>query len=172
MPGVPFLYYGDEIGMNYLNVPTKEGGYRRTGSRTPMQWDNTKNLGFSTAEKDALYLPIDESENAPTVSKNTADPHSLLNYVKEIIALRRSHEDLGSKANFELIYAEENSKLMIYKRGEFIFFLNPSYNTYTFDAKSKNIEVLQRFWGFGAEISIENDSILVPPTSFNIYKTK
>ena len=39
MPGVPFLYYGDEIGMRYLDLPTKEGGYYRTGARTPMQWE-------------------------------------------------------------------------------------------------------------------------------------
>ena len=38
MPGAPFLYYGDEIGMRYQKLPTKEGGYFRTGSRTPMQW--------------------------------------------------------------------------------------------------------------------------------------
>ena len=41
MPGVPFLYYGDEIGMRYRALPGKEGGYVRTGSRTPMQWVRT-----------------------------------------------------------------------------------------------------------------------------------
>lgn len=39
LPGAPFVYYGDEIGMRYLPLPTKEGGYFRTGSRTPMQWE-------------------------------------------------------------------------------------------------------------------------------------
>ena len=43
LPGAPFVYYGDEIGMRYLPLPTKEGGYFRTGSRTPMQWDDTAN---------------------------------------------------------------------------------------------------------------------------------
>ena len=56
MPGNPFLYYGDEIGMRYQNLPTKEGGYTRTYSRTPMQWDNTENCGFSTAVAKDLYL--------------------------------------------------------------------------------------------------------------------
>ena len=51
LPGVPFLYYGDEIGMRYLDVPTKEGGYFRTGSRTPMQWNDKKNHGFSGFHK-------------------------------------------------------------------------------------------------------------------------
>ena len=58
MPGVPFIYYGDEIGMRYLDVPTHEGGYHRTGSRTPMQWDAAQpNFGFSTADPESLYLP-------------------------------------------------------------------------------------------------------------------
>ncbi|PJM78405.1 alpha-amylase family glycosyl hydrolase [Bifidobacterium scaligerum] len=61
MPGCPFLYYGDEIGMHYRPLPTKEGGYVRTGSRTPMQWDaKTPNLGFSAAANaKALYLPVE-----------------------------------------------------------------------------------------------------------------
>ena len=54
MPGVPFIYYGDEIGMKFLpEVPNKEGGtlgeVHRCGSRTPMQWSKEKNAGFSTA---------------------------------------------------------------------------------------------------------------------------
>ncbi|MDR1046896.1 MAG: hypothetical protein LBL64_03905, partial [Treponema sp.] len=59
MPGVPFLYYGDEIGMRYLDLPYKEGGYTRTGSRTPMQWTGGPNKGFSRAGADKLYLPVD-----------------------------------------------------------------------------------------------------------------
>jgi maltose alpha-D-glucosyltransferase/alpha-amylase len=172
MPGVPFLYYGDEIGMNYLNVPTKEGGYRRTGSRTPMQWDSSKNLGFSTAEKEALYLPVDDSDNAPTVCKNAAEPHSLLNFIKEIIQIRKSDEDLGSKANFELIFASENSKVMIYKRGKFVFFLNPSNHSEKVEQKVSFVKELQRFWGISEEISLDNENILVPAHSFNIYKIK
>lgn len=66
MPGVPFLYYGDEIGMKYQeNLVSKEGGFSRTGSRTPMQWNSGKNLGFSAS--DTPYLPVDTDENAPTV---------------------------------------------------------------------------------------------------------
>ncbi len=54
MPGAPFLYYGDEIGMRYRWLPTKEGGYHRTGSRTPMQWDNGRNMGFSSVIADQI----------------------------------------------------------------------------------------------------------------------
>ena len=79
MPGVPFIYYGDEIGMKYLdNIPSKEGGYERTGARTPMQWKTGKNSGFSSANKEDLYLPIDESEDAPTVEKQLKDQANAL----------------------------------------------------------------------------------------------
>ena len=44
MPGAPFIYYGDEIGMRYVEgLKSVEGGYNRTGSRSPMQWDDTTN---------------------------------------------------------------------------------------------------------------------------------
>lgn len=50
MPGVPFLYYGDEIGMKYQeNLVSKEGGFSRTGSRTPMQWNSGKTSAFLQA---------------------------------------------------------------------------------------------------------------------------
>lgn len=47
LPGAPFLYYGDEIGMRYVeDLVSVEGGYERTGSRSPMQWDKSTNAGF------------------------------------------------------------------------------------------------------------------------------
>lgn len=67
MPGVPFVYYGDEIGMRYLrNITSVEGGYHRTGSRSPMQWDKSLNCGFSSTRSDKLYIEIDPDENRPT----------------------------------------------------------------------------------------------------------
>ena len=50
MPGAPFIYYGDEIGLRYVeNLVSVEGGYSRTGSRSPMQWNHGVNFGFSNA---------------------------------------------------------------------------------------------------------------------------
>ena len=125
MPGVPFLYYGDEIGMRYLDLPSKEGGYYRTGSRTPMQWDGTKNLGFSTGCADALYLPVDPAGDAPTVEDQEADPDSLLNAVKAILALRHAEADLQADADFEPLCAEKD-KPFVYRRGSMVLAVNPS----------------------------------------------
>ena len=55
MPGVPFIYYGDEIGMKYeINLPSKEGSNERAGTRTPMQWAPGATAGFSTCTPDKL----------------------------------------------------------------------------------------------------------------------
>jgi maltose alpha-D-glucosyltransferase/alpha-amylase len=143
MPGVPFLYYGDEIGMRYLSqLSTKEGGYTRTGSRTPMQWDSGVNSGFSTAKPEQLYLPVDSDDNAPNVEAQEKDPQSLLNTVKALLRLRRNNEDLSSKPNFEVLYPESDvangsvnfrpsvsgGRSFFYKRGVFIIGVNPSAN--------------------------------------------
>ena len=117
MPGVPFLYYGDEIGMRYQTLPTKEGGYFRTGSRTPMQWNEGKNLGFSEAAADKLYLPVDPSGDAPNVSSQEKDEDSLLNTVKKLLSLRSIHEDLQSDAELRFICTEPGRPL-VYRREE------------------------------------------------------
>ena len=59
-PGAPFLYYGDEIGMRYIpDMISVEGGYERTGSRTPMQWSKGVNGDFSSAPSRMLYMAMD-----------------------------------------------------------------------------------------------------------------
>ena len=74
MPGCPFVYAGDEIGMRHLDVTSVEGGYQRTGARSPIQWDAAKpNYGFSGAPADALYISQDAGDDAPTVSAQMAD---------------------------------------------------------------------------------------------------
>ncbi len=104
MPGVPFVYYGDEIGMDYLEgLPSKEGGYIRTGSRTPMQWNDEKNHGFS--ESDTPYLPTDERPGAPTVSAQEHDENSLLSFMKKLIAVHKEEEALWAEADFNVLFA-------------------------------------------------------------------
>jgi maltose alpha-D-glucosyltransferase/alpha-amylase len=125
LPGVPFLYYGDEIGMRYLSLPSKEGGYTRTGSRTPMQWNGGRNKGFSAAEPGRLYLPVDSSPGAPTVEEQERDPASLLNTVKAILALRHAEADLWAAPNLTVLYAEKGKLPFVYRRGSLILAVNP-----------------------------------------------
>ena len=130
MPGVPFVYYGDEIGMRYqTGLVSKEGGYSRTGSRTPMQWDSSKNLGFSTADEAMLYLPVDKSEGAPTVENNKGVEGSIYENLKTLIALRHENAELANGSDFELVFAEKGTNLLIYKRGSFTVYINVSNET-------------------------------------------
>ena len=116
--------------MRYLPLPTKEGGYFRTGSRTPMQWGRGRNLGFSRAKPEKLYLPVDPSEDAPTVAAQDKDPFSLLNTVREILALRAACPDLNADAPFKALYAPDpkmdGSRAFAYKRGSLVCAVNPA----------------------------------------------
>lgn len=116
MPGVPFLYYGDEIGMRYRDIPAKEGGYVRTGSRTPMQWESGPNLGFSQAAAQSLYLPVDPSPDAPTVAGQMADPDSLWHTVQTLLQLRATYPALRADADFDVVEASTRSRVFAYRR--------------------------------------------------------
>jgi glycosidase len=138
MPGLPFIYYGDEIGMRYLpHLPSKEGGYHRTGSRTPMQWNSTKNAGFSSAAGSKLYLPIDPCRDRPTVAAQQADERSLLSAVQRLVQLRLRFAALGADGDFEPLLAQPNAYPFVYLRRSgtelFLVALNPSGATVAAD---------------------------------------
>ena len=131
MPGIPFIYYGDEIGMNYIEgLQSKEGSYaNRTGTRTPMQWTSGRNKGFSTARASELYLPLDPSHDAPDVASQLDDPGSHLNLIRALLALRRGHVALGNLGEFRVLYARKNAYPFVYERSgdgeQFVVVLNP-----------------------------------------------
>lgn len=126
MPGAPFLYYGDEIGMGYRDLPCKEGGYTRTGSRTPMQWDDSLNHGFSTADSSLLYLPTDGREGAPTVEAQQRRQDSLYHMVKELLQVRRGQDAFARHDNLEILCAEKGKRSFAYRRDNLVMVCNPS----------------------------------------------
>lgn len=150
MPGVPFIYYGDEIGMRYLEGLTSvEGGYERTGARSPMQWDSSVNCGFSTAAPHDLYIPVDPFVDRPTVAAQLADETSLLHELKRLIALRKSVTTLQESAAFEPVYLEGYP--MVYKRCDenktILVAINPSGTETTCHFKGKLGDVLYQCGG-------------------------
>ena len=109
--------------MRYLELPTKEGGYFRTGSRTPMQWSRGTNLGFSSASPDKLYLPVDPASDAPTVSEQEADSDSLLSFVKRLIQLRHTYKELQADGDFKVICSEPG-RPFVFQRGQLTIAVN------------------------------------------------
>jgi maltose alpha-D-glucosyltransferase/alpha-amylase len=113
LPGSPFLYYGDEIGMgdNYrLND--------RDGVRTPMQWEAGPGAGFSRSDPARFHLPvIDDPDYHPgrvNVADQRADETSLLHWVRNLLAIRRLHPVFGT-GRFELIDLG-NPEILSYRR--------------------------------------------------------
>jgi glycosidase len=132
LPGTPFIYYGDEIGMKQLhNLPFIEGSYAgRAGDRTPMQWNNDHNKGFSMAAKENLYRAFDNSPDAPDVVSQEKDPASLMNRVKELIRLHYTEPALLAYAEFVPVYAEKEKYPFAYVRSKgkdrLLVVLNPA----------------------------------------------
>ena len=94
MPGSPIVYYGDEIGMGD-NIFLGD----RNGVRTPMQWTPDRNAGFSKADPQRLYLPpiMDPvyGYEAVNVESQARDPSSLLNWMKRMLAVRKTSHAFG-----------------------------------------------------------------------------
>ncbi|MEZ7976626.1 MAG: maltose alpha-D-glucosyltransferase [Pontimonas sp.] len=94
LPGSPFLYYGDEIGMGD-NIWLED----RDSSRTPMQWSPDRNAGFSDADPGKLYLPVVQSlafhYSSSNVETQLAQGTSLLHWVRNLIHLRKEHPVFG-----------------------------------------------------------------------------
>ena len=94
LPGSPIIYYGDEIGMGD-NIWLAD----RNGVRTPMQWDNKSNAGFSTASTQSIYLPIvDDDVYGPqqvNVKSQRENPYSLWHSIRHMIQMRKKYPVFG-----------------------------------------------------------------------------
>ncbi|GAB7543044.1 putative maltokinase [Cupriavidus sp. CuC1] len=113
MPGTPVIYYGDEIGMGD-NIHLGD----RDGVRTPMQWSPDRNGGFSHADPERLVLPPLQGPlygyDAVNVEAQTRDPHSLLNWMRRMLALRRQHRAFG-RGTLRFLFPG-NRKILAYLR--------------------------------------------------------
>src|ERR1700722_11774159 len=113
MHGTPVIYYGDEIGMGD-NIHLGD----RDGVRTPMQWSPDRNGGFSRASPADLVLPpvMDSvyGYNALNVEAQSADQHSLLNWTRRMLAVRKRHKAFGRGAQ-NFLYPG-NRKILAYLR--------------------------------------------------------
>jgi maltose alpha-D-glucosyltransferase/alpha-amylase len=113
MPGTPTIYYGDEIGMGdniYLGD--------RDGVRTPMQWSIDRNGGFSRADPASLVLPpiMDPLYGYQSVNVETqsGDPHSLLNWHRRMLGVRKQQKAFG-RGSLKML-SPSNRRILAYIR--------------------------------------------------------
>jgi maltose alpha-D-glucosyltransferase / alpha-amylase len=113
LPGTPVIYYGDEIGMGdniYLGD--------RNGVRTPMQWSGDRNAGFSSSNRQRLYLPVildpEYHYEAVNVEAQEANPGSLLSWMRRTIGLRKRYQAFG-RGTIEFLHPE-NRKVLAFVR--------------------------------------------------------
>lgn len=151
---IPYIYNGDEIGMTnirFKNIeqyndlqtrnryyialkesPQKAADYllmqqelSRDNSRTPMQWSNTVNAGFTTGKP---WLPINDNYTTVNTAMQDTNANSILNFVRQMIKLRKERKDI-------LVYGKYN---LVDKD-------NPDVFAYTREANGKKILVLLNF---------------------------
>jgi alpha-glucosidase len=119
--GTPTLYYGDEIGMEDVQIPgdrvqdpyekNQPGlGLGRDPQRTPMQWDATPNAGFTTGEP---WLPVADNYLARNVKALSADPSSILSFYRALIRLRHERRALNV-GSYREVLCEGN--IMVFER--------------------------------------------------------
>ena len=104
-PGTPVIYYGDEIGMGD-NIDLDD----RDSVRTPMQWSDGPNAGFSNAAAADLYLPVvTDPQYAPSVvnvAAQESDTASLLWWMRRLISARRDHPVFG-RGTMQILYPDD-----------------------------------------------------------------
>jgi maltose alpha-D-glucosyltransferase/alpha-amylase len=116
MPGTPVVYYGDEIGMGdniYLGD--------RNGVRTPMQWSDDKNAGFSEGDNAALYSPVivDPPYGYHTINVEAQErtPTSLLRWMRRLIGVRKAQKAFG-RGTQEFLHPANKRVLVFLRRHE------------------------------------------------------
>jgi alpha-glucosidase len=99
LPGMSFIYNGDELGMKNGEIPPEmvqdpgaRGGSGRDPERTPVQWSPAKNAGFSTADK--TWLPVTDNYKTHNVETELKDPNSFLSLYRQLGKLRNKSASL------------------------------------------------------------------------------
>ena len=143
--GLPFIYQGQEIGMENVvltsirevddistldeyEVCLREGfseeealrivnRYSRDNARTPVQWDSSKNAGFTTGTP---WLPLNPNYKKINVAQQEKDPESVLSYYKKLTALRKNSEykETMVYGDFVPFMADEDRLMAFYRKGE------------------------------------------------------
>jgi len=168
IPGVPIIYYGDEIGMGdniWLND--------RDGVRTPMQWSGENNGGFSDQPDGKLYLPlIDEGKYAfaaLNVEKQLGEPESLFNRLRLLMAVRKQHP-VFSGQKFKILQRENPAVFAIQRQdsqGTLFCLHNLSAQAQKIDLAGERLRLMHHALNQPAgNIDLAGKRILLEPYAF------
>ena len=148
--------------------------------RTPMQWSHGQNAGFSTADAQQLYLPVEAELDSRTVADQDQDPESLMNTIRALTRLRLAHPALGNRSEYEVLYAKPGRYPFVFLRyvdGErIVVAINPADRavevTLPADALSATKGVPVTIWGIegGLTRTEEGWRIVLPGVGAGIYQ--
>lgn len=162
--GTPIMYYGEEIGMK-TTLPTRKEDVKdpigqkgwpqekgRDGERTPMQWDESPNAGFSTT---APWLPVPPTYKTYNVADESKDPQSILEFYKSVLKLRHTNRALldGSYTAINEDSASVLSYLRIYKDEAVVVALNMSGSTQKVSFRQSKYSTAQKLLATGQSSS-------------------
>ncbi len=158
LKGTPFIYYGEEIGMRNLSIPKRKINdplgkkfwpfySGRDKCRTPMQWDDSENAGFSNVKS---WLPIDTQKDVRCVSNQEQNPTSMLSLYKKLIEIRNKYISIshgvwipinkgtgGILAFYRVYNCERTLVVLNFNRRNSIFFF-PKKNKFSLIYSSQN----------------------------------
>ena len=156
---IPFIYYGDEIGMEHNFSVAKDGGGIRTGARTPMQWTEEKGRGFS--KKKTLYLPTSDKKNQ-SVEAQENDKNSILNTVRELVKIRKAYPALNANSQQKFI---ETGYPAIYERTNgdqtIVVLINPADKSVKRTVEFSKVIMAQNAEINQNEITLKNQSFAI-----------
>ncbi len=168
--GTPFIYYGDEIGMENTPVPKQKlrdlygklfyPFYKgRDGARTPMQWNNTPYAGFTTVEP---WLPVHSDYTNINVETESRNEYSVYNIYKRLITVRKQHPVLQS-GSIKFLHKGERNLLSYFRYSAnttFLIILNFGYRKKKVQLKKKTFLLFSTHRKPGTKM---NELILLAP---------
>jgi alpha-glucosidase len=145
LPGMPVMYYGEELGMADVRpIPVKKihdtkelrtPGFGRDPVRTPMQWNSSTYAGFSEV---VPWLPLEKDYKEKNVASESKDPSSMLHLYKTLLKLRAEHNEVFVRGEFQTIQTN-NAEIFAYERTT----QNATYYVYVnFSDKNQQCELV------------------------------
>jgi alpha-glucosidase len=148
LPGLPFIYYGEEIGMKDVQIPRGEqkdpsrfGGNGRDAARTPLQWNKSNNAGFSSQTP---WLPVDKDYEKYNIETQLAKPDSLLNLYRALTMLRRQSDALrhGNYLSLEINHSSVYGFIRQTKAEKIAIILNFSSKKHSVESKGSKGKII------------------------------